>query len=168
MTHVRRKNEMRDSRFRDSFHPRRFLDAKRSLLPIDLRPLHRHVWITGGVERDGVGAVGGILGALQPVTKLFAAPDHATSVTSNQQVVTGKQGRRLRTDVREHKASRLLGMIGRVLDTVLERAVFRLGGLLQTFAAAIIKPTLVTAANAVILDPPKLKRCAAMGAVKIE
>src|SRR5215468_440784 len=168
MTHMRRENEMRDSRFRDPFHPCRFLDAKRSLLPIDRRPLHRHVWIPGSVERNGVRAVGGILGALQPVTKLFAAPDHATSVTSNQQVVTGKQRRRFRTDVREHKASRFPGMIGWVLDTVLEGAVFRFGRLLQTFATSVIKPAVVTAANTVIFDPPKLKRCAAMGAVKIE
>src|SRR5262249_8707228 len=159
---------MRDSRFRDPFHQRRFLDAKRSLLPIDCRPFHRHVWITGSVERNGVRAVGGVLGALQPVTKLFAAPDHATSATSNHHVVTGKQRRRFRTDVREHKASRFPGMIGWVLDTVLEGAVFRFGRLLQTFATSAIKPAVVTAANAVIFDPPNLKRCAAMGAVNVK
>src|SRR5215813_10010487 len=159
---------MRDSRFRDPFYPRRFLDAKRSLLPIDRRPLHRHVWIPGSVERDGVGAVGGILGALQPVTKLFAAPDHATSVTSNQQVIAGQQWHRFRTDVREHKPSRFPGMIGPVLDTVLESAVFRFGRLLQTFATSVIKPAMVTAANPVVFDPPKLECCAAMGAVKVE
>src|SRR5262245_13525609 len=159
---------MRDSRLRNPFHPRRFLDAKRSLLPIDRRPLHRHVWITRGVERDGVGAVGGILGTLQPVTKFFATPDHAASVTSNQQVIAGQQRSRFRTNVREHKPSRFPGMIGRVLDTVLESAVFRFGGLLQTFATPVIKPAVVTAANTVIFDPPKLERCAAMGAVKIE
>src|SRR5262245_31755438 len=159
---------MRDSRLRDPFHPCRFLDAERSLLPIDRRPLHRHVWITGGVERDGVRAVGGILGALQPVTKLFATTDHATSVTSNQQVVTGQQRRRFRPDVREHKASRFPGMISWVLDTVLKSAVFRFGRLLQTFATSVVKPAVVTAANTVVFDPPKLECCAAMGAVKIE
>ena len=80
---------MGDSWLGNPFHPCCFLDAEPGLLPVDRWPLHRHVRITGGMERDGVRAVGGILGALQPVTKLFAATDHAAAIISNQQVITG-------------------------------------------------------------------------------
>src|SRR4029434_72134 len=157
---------MGDSRFRNAFNPSRFLDAKLALLPIDRRPFHCHVRIAGGMKRDGVRSVGGILGALQPVAKLFAAADDAASVTSNQQVIAGQRPRGCRADVREHKASRLPGMISRMLNTILEGAVFRLGGLLQTFAAPVIEPTVVTAPDAVVLDTAELKRRAAMGAVE--
>src|SRR4029453_15572820 len=111
---------MGDSRFRNAFNPSRFLDAKLALLPIDRRPFHCHVRIAGGMKRDGVRSVGGILGALQPVTKLFAATDDAASVTSNQQVIAGPQRRRLRANVGKHQASRLPGMISRMLNTILE------------------------------------------------
>src|SRR4029450_10854935 len=40
MADMCRENEMGDSRFRDPFHPRRFLDTELGLLPINRRPLH--------------------------------------------------------------------------------------------------------------------------------
>ena len=58
-------------------------------LPFDrLGPLHRHVRITGGVQCDGMSAVGGILGALQPIAKFLAVFDDAASIFAHEQIVS--------------------------------------------------------------------------------
>src|SRR5439155_900558 len=57
MAHMRRENEMRDPRFRNTVNPCGLSYSELGGFPLDLRPLHRHVRITGGMERDGMRAV---------------------------------------------------------------------------------------------------------------
>jgi hypothetical protein len=109
------------------------------------------------MERYRMAAIRGILGALQPVTELLTATDHAAAVGSNQQVVAWQQGRRFRADVGEDETACILGVKRRMLNPLFERAVFRFGGLLQTFAAPVVEPAVVTTPDTIIFDAPELE-----------
>jgi hypothetical protein len=52
------------------------------------------------------------------------------AVLPEKQVITREQWRGLRSDIGEDEATDLLSFVGRMLDAVLERTVFRLGGLI--------------------------------------
>src|SRR5678815_938302 len=86
MTHMGRENIMGNARSRHIFDPRRLFDAEARRLPCDPRPFKGHVGIACGVKRDGVRAVGGILGSLEPVTILYISPHHPTPVVSHQEL----------------------------------------------------------------------------------
>src|SRR5713226_7280485 len=57
MANMRRENIMRDSRLRNTFNPRNFSHSELGGLPLDLWPLHRHIGIPCGMERDCVCAI---------------------------------------------------------------------------------------------------------------
>ena len=58
-------------------------------------------------------------------------------------------------------------MICRVLDTFFESAIAGLRRLLQTIASKVVEPTVITAANAIVLDAAEFERRAAMGTMEI-
>ena len=80
-----------------------------------------------------------------------AGADHALAILFEKQIIGRQKRRGFWADVSENKAGDLLRFIRRVLDTIFERAVRGFGGLFEAAAADVIKPAVVTAAEALIL-----------------
>jgi hypothetical protein len=54
----------------------------------------------------------------------------------------------------------------RMFDAIFERAIGRLGGLIETISAPVVEPTVIAAANAIVFDAAELQRRAAMGTMQ--
>src|SRR5262245_49847744 len=97
--------------------------------------------------------VDGVLHRLQPV-----AIDHCfnyappPAVFARQHVPARQQRRRRRTHIGEQQAGQFFDRIGCVLDTVLVGAVRRLGWLLQATSRSVEFPTVIRAADALLID----------------
>src|SRR5262249_39106972 len=141
-------------------------DAEWRRLPCDPRPFQRHVGITGSMKRDRVRAISRILGPLQPVAIFHIAADDPTTIFPDKQIVARQQHGWLGADISKDKAASILGFIGWMLNTLFERAIGGLRRLLQTVAPNVVKPAVITAAQAVFLDPAIFERRAAMGTMK--
>ena len=120
---------------------------------------------TAIMERDQMSLVDGILGALEPVTIFRAGADHALAILFEKQIIGRQKRRGFWADISENKAGDLLSFIRRVLDTIFEGAVHGFGGLLEATAVHVIKPAVVTAAEALILHSAEFQRRAAMRAM---
>ena len=162
MAYMRGEDEMGDSGFRDPFDPGGLFHSDFGRLPFHHGTLHCHIRVARRMQRDGVRAIGGVLSALEPITKLFTAAHYPAAIISNQQVITWKQWRRRRAYIGEDETSCFPRIIGGMLDTIFKRTVFGLRGLLQALAAQIIEPTVVAASDAFFLDPAEFQRCATM------
>ena len=109
--------------------------------------------------------VDGILRALEPIAIFRAGADDALAAIGEKQIITRQQRRRIGANVGKDKTGDFLSFVRRVLDTIFEGAVRGLGGLFETAAADVIKPAVVTAADALILHPAEFQRRAAMRAM---
>src|SRR6266568_1172167 len=74
----------------------------------------------------------------------------AEAVGPDEQVPAWQQRRRLRAKVGPDKAAELLHRVGFDAHLVLERAVWRLQGLLEAAALRVEQPAVVTAAQALV------------------
>src|SRR6266850_4086204 len=156
---------MRMLGFRHVRHMHRYFRAVGGFFPGDLRPLQSHMWILRRMERDQMSLVDGILGALEPVTIFRAGADHALAILFEKQIIGRQERRGIWTDVGENETSDLLSFIRRVLDTIFESTVRGFGGLLEATAVHVIKPAVITAADALILHSAEFQRRAAMRAM---
>ena len=118
------------------------------------------------MQRHEMSLIDGILGTLQPVAIIMTRADMALAVLAREQIVVGQQGGGFGADVGKNKSGDFLRLIGRMLHALGESAVGGFSGLLQTLAAGVVKPTMVTAANASVFHPAEFQRCAAMRAMQ--
>src|SRR5882724_2084711 len=156
---------MRMLGFRHVRHMHRYFRAVGGFFPGDLRPLQSHMWILRRMERDQMSLVDGILGALEPVTIFRAGADDALAILFEKQIIGRQKRRGFRANVGENKTSDFLSFIRRVLDAIFEGAVRGFCGLFEAAAVHVIKPTVVTAADALILHSTEFQRRAAMRAM---
>src|ERR1044071_9067906 len=162
MTYMGRKNIMRNARLRRIFDPSCLFDAERRCLPCDLWPFKGHVGIACCMQCDRVGAISGILGSLQPVTMFNISAHDPTTVVSHQKIIAWQERRRLGTNIGKDQPAGILRIIGGMLYSIFARAAARLRWLFKTIAASVVKPTVITAGDAFLLDPSIFEGSAAM------
>src|ERR1044071_6668958 len=109
-----------------------------------------------------------VFGSLKPVTKIMTGADVAFAIFAKKQIVIRKQWRRIRPDISENESGDFLGLVSRVLDAILECAVFRLRRLLQAFAVTVVEPAVITTANPPLFHSAEFQRCTAVGTVQVQ